>query len=64
MPPILMVIISPDEFNRLRGSHIALNGVQLSEDVLSEMSRIADEFPGEDEDIDLLGGLLDEETGA
>jgi len=58
-----LVMMSLYEFDRLRGRrHTALDGVQLSEDLLSEMRRIAEECPVDDADLKLLGGLLDEDA--
>lgn len=52
-----LVMMSVDEFERLRGRrHAALSSVTLSDDILSEMQRIADEYPGEEPELE--GGLL------
>jgi prevent-host-death family protein len=59
-----LVIMSLDEFDRLRGRrHTVLEAVELSEDILSEMRRIADEHPVAEADLVILGGLLDEDNG-
>jgi PHD/YefM family antitoxin component YafN of YafNO toxin-antitoxin module len=60
-----LVMMSLDEFDRLRGRrHTVLNAAALSEDVLAEMRRIADEYPVEDSEIKLIGGLLEEDIGS
>jgi len=58
-----IVMMSLDEFDRLRGRrHTVLDAAELSEDVLAEMRRLADEHPTDASEMALLGGLLDDES--
>ncbi len=60
-----LVMMSVDEFDRLRGRrHIVLHAAEMSEDMLSEMRRIADEHPIGDAGLRLSGGLLEEGGGS
>jgi hypothetical protein len=59
-----LVMMSLDEFDRLRGRrHTVLDAVGLSDDVLAELRRIAAEYPVEDSEIKLVGGLLEGDNG-
>ena len=60
-----LVVLSIDEFERLRGrGHTVLHAAELSEGILAGLQQIADEFPVEDADLNLIGGLLDETPAA
>jgi len=60
-----LVMMSVDEFDRLRARrHLVLRAAGLSDDIIAEMQRIADEHPSGDDDLTLLGGLLDDDGGS
>jgi PHD/YefM family antitoxin component YafN of YafNO toxin-antitoxin module len=57
-----LIMMSVDEFDRLRGHrHLVLHAAGMSEDIVAEMTRIADEYPVDDANLVLMGGLLDDE---
>jgi prevent-host-death family protein len=60
-----LVIVSVNEFDRLRSRrHVVLQAAELSEDIIAEMTRIADQHPVDDADMGLMGGLLNDETAS
>lgn len=62
-----LVILSIDEFDRLRGRRpVVLDAVRLSDDVVAEMRQIADAHSVSDADLGPVGGLFgqDEDSSA
>lgn len=60
-----LVIMSLDEFDRLRGRrHRVLEAAVLSDDILDGLQRLSDENPPSGVEPELLGGLLDEGMGS
>lgn len=60
-----LVMMSLDEFDRLQGRrHLVMDSADFSPSVLAEMQRIAHEYDEYDGDLELLGGLLDEDDAS
>ena len=60
-----LVMMSVDEFDRLRARrHLVLYAAELSNEIVAEMNRIAEEYPIDDADLGLMGGLLDDSAAS
>jgi prevent-host-death family protein len=57
-----LVVMSVDEFDRLQGRRRAVfDASEISEEVLDDLRAMANAYPVHEEDLGLVGGLVDDE---
>lgn len=58
-----LVMMSIEEYDRIGGrQHLVLDAVELSDDIIADLRAIADRHQIADEDLGLVGGLLNEDA--
>lgn len=58
-----LVMMSMEEFQRMQGGrHLLLESAHFSDDLMTELRQIAEQYPVPEEEMVLLGGLLEANT--